>query len=140
MEDDGIRRIAAMDFDVLAGGKEPSAASQARWAVKLVDSMAPQLGVRFVIFSDRPHEQEPGMRDWLNNYVTAFFSGDVELVMVDELPRRKAGWIEDMGGAQAFLVAILSHRQPRAVWLEAGIPVVIIEEPKKEATRGQARK
>ena len=119
-----------------------------RWCVKIIDNVAPALGVRLMIVSARSKLVEQETRDWLNNNLTAFFRGDVELVMLredgdhtedTELKRR---WLASVGGAKAVLFAIDDRQKVVDMWRREGVVCLQAyawDEFKKEAHRGQEK-
>lgn len=97
------------------------------WCVRLIEALAPTVGVRLMIVSARSKAVEQETKDWLNNKLSAFFRGDVELVMLredgdhtedTELKRR---WLASVGGAPAVLFAVDDRQKVVDMWRREGV-------------------
>lgn len=98
------------------------------WAVKLINEMAKAYGIRLVIVSARSKVVEQETKDWLNNHVEAFFTGDVELFMLREAGdttedvELKMRWLKEVaGGPAAVLMAIDDRQKVVDAWRAAGV-------------------
>lgn len=110
-------------FNMACGDDKPN-----RWCVKLINEMAPAYGIRLVIVSARSKVVEQETKDWLNNHVTAFFNGDVELFMLREAGDTtedvalKMRWLKEVaGGPAAVLFAVDDRQKVVDAWRAAGV-------------------
>lgn len=145
--DDGIRRLVVVDLDGtlanidhrvdLVRREKPDWDAFHRacvndvpnpWAVKLINEMARAYGIRLVIVSARSKIVEQETKDWLNNHVEAFFTGDVELFMLREAGDHtedvelKMRWLKEVaGGPSKILMAIDDRQKVVDAWRRAGV-------------------
>lgn len=90
----------------------------ARWCIRLIDCFSERPGIRVVILCERAQDQEIEARDWLNNYVEAFFGGFVDLAMIGTSHGAKAAWLKSVGGPEKIMFVV--DREP-ALWTKAGV-------------------
>lgn len=99
-----------------------------KWCVKLINELARAYEVRLVIVSARSKMVEVETRDWLNNHLPAFATGDVELFMLREEGDHtedvelKMRWLKDVaGGPAAVLFAVDDRQKVVDAWRAAGV-------------------